>query len=270
MSTLRSLHDWLTYIERQHPQSISLGLERVRLVLSRLTLPHRACVFTVGGTNGKGSTTAMLEAMLHAAGYRTGRYSSPHLLRYNERVRVDACDVSDATLVEGFEAVERAREGIALTYFEYGTLAAIWTFAQLPLDAWVMEVGLGGRLDAGFLTLADTLSHIRSGKLRALGVASAKRISPAPEIPTIAEQGYAGYEADAWQGFTVPANTPAAVIARLNDAHTKAASDPEVRRRLLEVGIEPIPGTAQDFASYIKSETAKWGKLVRDNKITVQ
>ena len=129
---------------------------------------------------------------------------------------------------------------------------------------------LGGRLEAGFLTLADTLSHIRSGKLRALGVASAKRISPAPEIPTIAEQGYAGYEADAWQGFTVPANTPAAVIARLNDAHTKAASDPEVRRWLLEVGIEPIPGTAQDFASYIKSETAKWGKLVRDNKITVQ
>jgi dihydrofolate synthase/folylpolyglutamate synthase len=155
MSTLRSLHDWLTYIERQHPQSISLGLERVRLVLSRLTLPHRACVFTVGGTNGKGSTTAMLEAMLHAAGYRTGRYSSPHLLRYNERVRVDACDVSDATLVEGFEAVERAREGIALTYFEYGTLAAIWTFAQLPLDAWVMEVGLGGRLDAVNVLDAD-------------------------------------------------------------------------------------------------------------------
>jgi len=155
MSTLRSLHDWLTYIERQHPQSISLGLERVRLVLARLALPHRACVFTVGGTNGKGSTTAMLEAMLHAAGYRTGRYSSPHLLRYNERVRVDACDVSDATLVEGFEAVERAREGIALTYFEYGTLAAIWTFAQLPLDAWVMEVGLGGRLDAVNVLDAD-------------------------------------------------------------------------------------------------------------------
>jgi tripartite-type tricarboxylate transporter receptor subunit TctC len=129
---------------------------------------------------------------------------------------------------------------------------------------------IAGRLDAGFLTLADALPHIRAGKLRALGVASAKRVAPAPDIPTIAEQGYPGYEADAWQGFAVPAGTPAAVIAKINEAHAKAVADPEVRRRLLDVGIEPTPSTPQDFAAYIKSETEKWAQVVRENKITVQ
>ena len=129
---------------------------------------------------------------------------------------------------------------------------------------------LAGRLDSAFITLADALPHIRAGKLRALGVASAKRIAPAPDIPTIAEQGFAGYEADAWQGFAVPAGTPAAAIARLNDALTRASNDPEVHKKLLEVGIDPIPGTPQDFAAYIKSETTKWAQVVRENKITVQ
>ena len=145
---MRTLADWLAFIERQHPASIALGLERVREVLGRLSLPHRAAVFIVAGTNGKGSTCAMLESILRCAGYRTGLYTSPHLVRYNERVRVDSREASDERLCEAFAAVEAARADVPLTYFEYGTLAAFWLFAREPLDAWVLEVGLGGRLDA--------------------------------------------------------------------------------------------------------------------------
>jgi dihydrofolate synthase/folylpolyglutamate synthase len=105
-------------------------------------------VITVGGTNGKGSTCAMLESILRAGGYRTGLYSSPHLVRYNERVRIQGKEADDAPLCEGFEAVERARGGIPLTYFEFGTLAAFWIFDGQKTEAAILEVGLGGRLDA--------------------------------------------------------------------------------------------------------------------------
>jgi dihydrofolate synthase/folylpolyglutamate synthase len=150
----RSLADWLGYIETQHAQPIALGLERVAQVLARMGTQLACPVFTVGGTNGKGSTSAMLEAVLRAAGYRTGLYSSPHLLRYNERVRIAGRDASDEALVAGFEAVERARDGVPLTYFEYGTLAALQLFVQARLDAVILEVGLGGRLDA--VNVVDT------------------------------------------------------------------------------------------------------------------
>jgi dihydrofolate synthase/folylpolyglutamate synthase len=144
----RSLADWLGHIERQHPKAIALGLERVREVLGILK-PALGCpVITVGGTNGKGSTCAMLEAILRAGGYRTGLYTSPHLLRYNERVRIAGVEATDEALVASFEAVEAARGGVPLTYFEYGTLGALWLFARERLDALVLEVGLGGRLDA--------------------------------------------------------------------------------------------------------------------------
>jgi len=146
---VRSLAEWLEFIERQHPRPIALGLERVREVLARMHDSALACpVFTVGGTNGKGSVTAMLEAMLRAAGYRVGLYTSPHLLRYSERVRVAGREAEDAALCEAFAAVERARAQVPLTYFEFGTLAAAWLFARERLDAAVLEVGLGGRLDA--------------------------------------------------------------------------------------------------------------------------
>lgn len=148
MAASRSLAGWLDYIERQHPRSIALGLERVAQVQARLGTVIRCPVFTVAGTNGKGSTCAMLEAILRAAGYRTGMYLSPHLVRYNERVRIDAREVDDALLCSAFEAVERARGEVALTYFEYGTLAALWLFGGTRLDVLVLEVGLGGRLDA--------------------------------------------------------------------------------------------------------------------------
>jgi dihydrofolate synthase/folylpolyglutamate synthase len=145
---MSSLGEWLQYIERQHPKSIALGLERVAEVFSRLKLELRCPVFTVGGTNGKGSTCAMLESILRAAGYRTGLYTSPHLLRYNERVRVAGLEASDEALAECFEAVERARAGVALTYFEFGTLGALHHFSRENIEVAVLEVGLGGRLDA--------------------------------------------------------------------------------------------------------------------------
>lgn len=147
-SVPRSLDDWLQYVERQHPQTIALGLERVEAVRTRMELAFDCPVIVVGGTNGKGSTCAMLESILRAAGYRTGLYSSPHLLRYNERVRISGVEAADEALAAGFAAVEAARGEVQLTYFEFGTLAAAWLFARGKLDALVLEVGLGGRLDA--------------------------------------------------------------------------------------------------------------------------
>jgi dihydrofolate synthase/folylpolyglutamate synthase len=145
---VRPLADWLRYIEQQHPQAIALGLERVTQVLERMQIQLQCPVLTVAGTNGKGSTCAMLESILRAAGYRTGLYSSPHLVRYNERVRVAGVEVEDEPLSEAFAAVENARGQTALTYFEFGTLAALWLFKELRIEAAILEVGLGGRLDA--------------------------------------------------------------------------------------------------------------------------
>ena len=150
-----SLRQWLEYIERQHPQTIALGLDRVEKVGRTLGLELNCPVITVGGTNGKGSVCAMLEAMLHLAGYRVGCYTSPHLLRYNERVRIGRAEAPDAELARAFDAVERARGDVALTYFEFGTLAALWLFAERKVEAAVLEVGLGGRLDAVNVIDAD-------------------------------------------------------------------------------------------------------------------
>ncbi|MGS1080092.1 bifunctional tetrahydrofolate synthase/dihydrofolate synthase [Pseudoxanthomonas beigongshangi] len=145
----QSLDDWLAYIERQHPKSIEMGLERVRAVADTLGLGRPATqVVTVGGTNGKGSTVAFIESIGRAAGWRVAAYTSPHLLRYNERVRIDGDDAGDEQLIAAFAAVEQARGDVPLTYFEFGTLAALWLFQQAQLDLAVLEVGLGGRLDA--------------------------------------------------------------------------------------------------------------------------
>lgn len=146
--TQRTLAGWLEYIERQHPSAIALGLERVTRALGALGVALDCPIVIVAGTNGKGSTCAMLASILDHAGYRVGLYTSPHFLRYNERVRLCGREADDAALCDAFEAVERARSGIALTYFEYGTLAAAWLFARAHLDAVILEVGLGGRLDA--------------------------------------------------------------------------------------------------------------------------
>lgn len=151
-----NLEDWLAHIERQHPKAIELGLDRVRDVAARLRLGRPAeRVVTVAGTNGKGSTVAFVEAIARAAGLRTGSYTSPHLLRYNERVRIDGVDAGDDALTAAFGAVEAARGQTPLTYFEFGTLAALHLFAQAGLDLAILEVGLGGRLDATNLVDAD-------------------------------------------------------------------------------------------------------------------
>ena len=165
-----TLADWLTYLESLHPKTIALGLERVAQVRQRLNLNPDFPVIVVGGTNGKGSVCAMLEGMLHAAGYRVGCYTSPHLLDYNERVRIGKKQASDAELCASFEKIEQARCAeadvgrdssrhaqdvgmnpnlqIPLTYFEFGTLAAMQCFIEHKVDVAILEVGLGGRLDA--------------------------------------------------------------------------------------------------------------------------
>ena len=143
-----TLADWLTYLESLHPKTIALGLERVAQVKQRLNLQPDFPVIIVGGTNGKGSVCAMLESILHAAGYRVGCYTSPHLLDYNERVRIAKQPASDAELCASFAQIEQVRGDIALTYFEFGTLAAMQCFIEHKVDVAILEVGLGGRLDA--------------------------------------------------------------------------------------------------------------------------
>jgi dihydrofolate synthase/folylpolyglutamate synthase len=150
-----SLGEWLDYIERLHSRPIALGLDRVRRVADALGVAQTTPVITVGGTNGKGSTCAILERVLACAGYRVGLYTSPHLLRYNERVRVAGEAVSDEVLTEAFMEVERARQDVPLTYFEFGTLAAWQVFSRSRLDAVILEVGMGGRLDAVNIFDAD-------------------------------------------------------------------------------------------------------------------
>ncbi|TNC97276.1 MAG: dihydrofolate synthase / folylpolyglutamate synthase [Gallionellaceae bacterium] len=143
-----SLADWLTHLESLHPKTIALGLDRVVQVKQRLNLDPDFPIIVVGGTNGKGSVCAMLEAILHAAGYRVGCYTSPHLLDYNERVRIAKQPATDAELCASFEQIEQVRGDIALTYFEFGTLAAMQCFIAHKVDVAILEVGLGGRLDA--------------------------------------------------------------------------------------------------------------------------
>lgn len=149
------LPDWLDRIERLHAKPIDLGLDRVRRVADRLELRLDVPTIIVAGTNGKGSTCAMLDAILRSAGYRVGLYTSPHLLRFNERARIGGVDAGDGALISHFEAVEQARGDTTLTYFEFTTLAILRLFAQSKLDAVVLEVGLGGRLDAVNIVDAD-------------------------------------------------------------------------------------------------------------------
>ncbi|HEY0635152.1 MAG TPA: bifunctional tetrahydrofolate synthase/dihydrofolate synthase [Gammaproteobacteria bacterium] len=144
-----SLDAWLSWQETLHPSTIELGLERAGQVADAMGLchPHHA-VITVGGTNGKGSSVALLDAILRAAGYRVGTYTSPHLLRYNERIRINGEMIDDESLCAAFERVDEARGEVSLTYFEFGTLAAFDLFARAHLDCAILEVGMGGRLDA--------------------------------------------------------------------------------------------------------------------------
>jgi len=154
--TQRTLGEWLAYLEQLHPSAIDMGLARSQQVASQMGLGKPAPrVVTVTGTNGKGSTCAFVASLLRAQGLQVGGYSSPHLLRYNERVQINGVEATDEQLCEAFAAVEAGRGEVTLTYFEMGTLAAFWLFQQAALDAVVLEVGLGGRLDTVNLVDAD-------------------------------------------------------------------------------------------------------------------
>jgi dihydrofolate synthase/folylpolyglutamate synthase len=142
------LGDWLNHLEQLHPSVIDMGLQRVAQVRDAMSLRPSFPVIIVGGTNGKGSTCSMLSTAYRAAGYKVGTYTSPHLLRYNERVAIDLQPASDADIVQSFRAIEAARGDISLTYFEFGTLAAMRQFIDAKVDVAILEVGLGGRLDA--------------------------------------------------------------------------------------------------------------------------
>ncbi|MBT8422551.1 MAG: bifunctional tetrahydrofolate synthase/dihydrofolate synthase [Gammaproteobacteria bacterium] len=155
-ATGASLLDWLAWQESLNPAEIDLGLDRVRQVWERLHIqPPEGRVLTVAGTNGKGSTVAAVSAVLAANELRTGVYTSPHLVRYNERIAIAGRPASDAAIVSAFERIEAVRGDIPLTYFEFGTLAAFCCFSEAHCDAWVLEVGLGGRLDAVNIVDAD-------------------------------------------------------------------------------------------------------------------
>jgi dihydrofolate synthase/folylpolyglutamate synthase len=155
---MKTLTDWLDHCERLHPKNIDLGLDRVRVVALRMGIRFDCPVFTVAGTNGKGSTCAMLESILGHAGYRTGVYTSPHLVHFEERLRLSGVPVDASVLADAFARVERSRcegdEPVSLTYFEFSTLAILDIMARARLDAVVLEVGLGGRLDA--VNIIDT------------------------------------------------------------------------------------------------------------------
>ena len=145
---MKTLQDWLAHCEQLHPQAIDMGLDRVKAVAERLALHFEGPVITVAGTNGKGSTCAMLEAILLEAGYRTGVYTSPHLVHFQERCRLHGESASAEALAQAFAQVEAVRGEVSLPYFEFSTLAILWLMAQSNLDVVILEVGLGGRLDA--------------------------------------------------------------------------------------------------------------------------
>ena len=144
------LDEWLAWQETLHPKAIDLGLARVRKVYETLLPAGNARTFTltVGGTNGKGSSVALLDSILRTEGYRVGAYTSPHLLRYNERIKVNGESADDEAICAAFERIERMRNGTSLSFFEFGTLAALQLFSASNLDVQILEVGLGGRLDA--------------------------------------------------------------------------------------------------------------------------
>jgi len=159
-----TLNDWLDWQETLHPKTIDLGLDRVRTVLKRLQPePPPFVVITVGGTNGKGSCVAMLEAILSAAGYQVGAYTSPHLLRYNERIRINRQEVKDEALCQTFARIDQVRGDQSLTYFEFSALAALELFREAGIDVAVLEVGLGGRLDAVNIVDADAALVVSIG-----------------------------------------------------------------------------------------------------------
>ncbi len=156
MASERNLESWLNYLEAIHPLSMDFKLARIQTVYARMNLQKIApLIITVAGTNGKGSTSTTIANLYHASGKKVGLFTSPHIVRFNERIRINLCEVSDAQLIEAFQAIETARAEITLTYFEFATLAAFYIFKNEAVDVAVLEVGLGGRLDSTNIADAD-------------------------------------------------------------------------------------------------------------------
>lgn len=298
----RSLDEWLDYQLTTHVRSVDLGLARVGEVWRRLGAPRPArTVITVAGTNGKGSTVAFLEAMVRAAGLRCGAYTSPHLLRYNERVRVLGADADDAALVGVFERIEAARGDLALTYFEFGTLAALLLFADADLDVAILEVGLGGRLDAVNLVDADVavittiaLDHqdwlgndrdaigrekagvARAGHVVVVGEADPPRglVEELARIGAIAWRAGADFRIDVdargwhWQSDDIRYDVPAAALAAPCQPANAAAAIAALHalRDRLPIGAAAIAqGIAQaHVAARLQRHAAGRGELVID------
>ncbi len=177
MSRFANLSDWLAWQEHLHPRHIDLGLDRVRQVFSQLCPDYRKpLTLTIAGTNGKGSCAAFLESILMAAGYRVGVYTSPHLVHYNERIRINGTLASDDKIIGAFEQIEAVRHDISLSYFEFGTLAALKIFSSADVDVQILEVGMGGRLDA--VNIIDTdLALITS-----IGIDHAEWLGPTRDL----------------------------------------------------------------------------------------
>jgi dihydrofolate synthase/folylpolyglutamate synthase len=211
-----TLDGWLSHLEQLHPQAIAMGLERVLRLKQALALDPGYPIITVGGTNGKGSCCAMLEAVLLHAGYRVGCYTSPHLLRYNERVRIGGRIANDDELCRAFERVESARVdtagGTRLTYFEFGTLAAMLAFAEANIEVAILEVGLGGRLDAVNVFDADC-ALVASVDLDHQGYLGDTRDAIGFEKAGIFRAGRPAICADA--------NPPATLVARVAEIHAE-------------------------------------------------
>jgi len=201
MGTRRSLDEWLRLQETVHGQGIDLGLARVRSVAERLgLLPFPARCIIVAGTNGKGSTVACLEALLRAHGHKAGAFTSPHLLRYHERIRVDGAEAVDAELVEAFEAIDAARSDTTLTFFEYNALAALLVFRARKVEYAILEVGLGGRLDAVNIVDAD------AAIVCSIGLDHADWLGT--DIEQIGREKAGVFRPGAWAVIADPAMTP--------------------------------------------------------------
>ena len=220
MNTRRSLDDWLRIQETVHGQGIDLGLERVRSVADRLgLLPFPARCIIVAGTNGKGSTVACLEAVLRSHGHRAGAFTSPHLLRYHERIRVDGAEAGDAELVDAFEAIDAARGDTTLTFFEFNALAALLVFRARKVDFAVLEVGLGGRLDA--VNIVDAEAAI----VCSIGLDHADWLGT--DIEQIGREKAGVFRPGAWAVIADPQMTPSveAEAARIGARALRARRD---------------------------------------------
>ena len=205
---------WLERLEQLHPSAIDLGLSRCGEVARRLDLLETpATTVTVAGTNGKGSTVAVMEAVLCTSGQRVGAFTSPHLIRYNERIRIDGQEASDELIVEAFRAIEQARAEISLTYFEFNTLAALWIFQKLEVTFQLLEVGLGGRLDAVNIIDSDV------AVITAVGLDHQEWLGD--DIETIAVEK-AGIARRGRPCIVADAGAPASVYAELQRCGAKA------------------------------------------------